>query len=250
MSMPPLPGSYHCDCSRYCKYLRKVSKATFYNHAKYRTQDRYHPSGSSKAHSLSVACVLMDLSRCRLLSDSNIRLNYRSQPDSATWRNRSHSPSAPSRKRIRAELDLPHPSVGSDPSAQAQSDERTLDERHSGFDGSPGPTEQDELTADQPRPEADLGGTGSSDDPGDPPLDESHEPHDRDVDADGTQAGDGHAYAGQDVQPDDFPGGPNDWNPDDFVPHLDAMRRSVEFIQGIRDANLDNDPLPIDVRER
>ena len=125
-----------------------------------------------------------------------------------------------------------------------------LDEGHSGFDGSPGPTEPDELTADQPRPEADLGGTGSSDDPGDPPPDESHDPHDRDVDADSTQARDGHAYAGRDVQPDDFPGGPNDWNPDDVVPHLDALCRSVEFIQGIRDANLDNDPLPIDVRER
>ena len=188
--------------------------------------------------------------RCCLCSDTGTRLTYRSQPDSATQHSRSHSPSAPSRKRIRAELDLPHPSIGSDPSAQAWSDECMLDEGHSGFDGSPGPTEQDELTADQPRPEADLGGTGSSDDPGDPPLDESHKPHNRDVDADGTQAGDGHVYAGRDVQPDDFPGGPNDWNTDDFVPHLDVMRRSAEFIQGIHEVNLDNDPLLIDVRER
>ena len=27
MSMSMLPPSYHCDCSRYCKYLKKVSKA-------------------------------------------------------------------------------------------------------------------------------------------------------------------------------------------------------------------------------
>ena len=224
------------------------------------------------------------LSRCRLHSDATIRRTYRSQPGAATQRGRSHSPSAPSGKRIRAESDHPQPSVGPDPSAQTRSDERTQDEHHSGCNGSPGPTEQDGLTADQPGPEADsqenpqngdgesrahsepnpgsnpnssqpylaseLSSTSSDNNSGDLPLDESHEPYDRDVDADGTQAEGGNAYAGQDVQPDDFPGGPNDWNPDDFVPHLDAMRRSVEFIQGLRDANLDNDSLPNDVRER
>jgi hypothetical protein len=50
-------GSYHCDCSKYCKNLRKVSKATFYNHAKYRNQDCY---GSSNAHR-SLLCVTCEL---------------------------------------------------------------------------------------------------------------------------------------------------------------------------------------------
>jgi hypothetical protein len=38
--------------------------------------------------------------------------------------------------------------------------------------------------------------------------------------------------------------------PDDLVPHLDALRTSVEFIRGISHASLDTDPLPSDVLER
>ena len=52
------------------------------------------------------------------------------------------------------------------------------------------------------------------------------------------------------AQPDDLPGGPNDWNPDDLVPHLDALRNSANFVDRLREASLDNDAIPPDVRER
>jgi hypothetical protein len=64
------------------------------------------------------------------------------------------------------------------------------------------------------------------------------------------QQEDDDAAPGHEAQPDDLPGGPNDWNPDDLVPHLDTLRVSVDFIKGIEGASLDNDPLPGDVQER
>ena len=57
-------------------------------------------------------------------------------------------------------------------------------------------------------------------------------------------------YCGPDVQPDDHPGGPNDWSPDNIVPHLEALRISVDFIKYLRCATLDDDPIPADIRER
>ena len=55
---------------------------------------------------------------------------------------------------------------------------------------------------------------------------------------------------GLEAQPDDLPGGPNDWNPDDLVPHLDALRNSSNFVDRLRMASLDNDAIPPDIRER
>ena len=55
---------------------------------------------------------------------------------------------------------------------------------------------------------------------------------------------------GLEVQPDDLPGGPNDWNPDDLVPHLEALCNSSNFVDCLHMASLDNDAIPPDVRER
>jgi hypothetical protein len=71
-----------------------------------------------------------------------------------------------------------------------------------------------------------------------------HSPEDKDP-----QQGDGSAYTGRDVYPDDLPGGPHNWCPDDLVPHLDALHISMEFIRGLWQASLDNNPISADVRE-
>jgi hypothetical protein len=54
---------------------------------------------------------------------------------------------------------------------------------------------------------------------------------------------------GHEAQPDNLPSGPNNWNPDDLVPHLDALRVLVDFIKGIEGASLNNDPLPGNIWE-
>ena len=72
-----------------------------------------------------------------------------------------------------------------------------------------------------------------------PPLDDND-----------NQQGDGCAYPGPDAQPDDLPGGPNDWNPDNFVPHLAALCTSRDFIRHLWHASLDNDPIPANIREQ
>src|SRR6266702_2271175 len=51
------------------------------------------------------------------------------------------------------------------------------------------------------------------------------------------QQGDGCAYPGPDAQPDNLPGGPNDWNLDNFVPHLVALCTSRDFIKGLSHAS-------------
>jgi hypothetical protein len=160
------------------------------------------------------------------------------------------------------------------------SNEHAQDNPISGRDDSPELNQLDEMTEDRPEPEADSqaapqndnlnGETGGHGEPNlgsdtnslqpnsasdlgrsrTPPDGSGCEPHNQDVGSAGTQAGDESAYTGRDAQPDDLPGGPNDWNPDDIAPHLDAMHTSVEFIKGIRDTSLDNDSLPIDTRER
>jgi hypothetical protein len=78
----------------------------------------------------------------------------------------------------------------------------------------------------------------------------SSEPPGQPLENEDTQQGDESAYTGPDAHPDDHPGGPNDWCPDDLVPHLDALRVSMEFIRGLRRASLDNDLIPADVRDR
>ena len=80
-------------------------------------------------------------------------------------------------------------------------------------------------------------------------LDPYHELDDPDKldDYEGSQLDDD---AGPEAQPDDVPGGLYDWSPDDIVPRLESLRVSVEFIKGLEGANLDNDPIPNDVRER
>lgn len=83
-----------------------------------------------------------------------------------------------------------------------------------------------------------------------PPSDEGDDPHDPDVEPDAEGGLEGRNARRQDMQPDDFPGGPNDWNPDDIIPHMDGLRKSVEFIDKLHSATLDNDPIPFDVRER
>jgi hypothetical protein len=62
--MSTIHGAYQCGCSRYCKYLKNVSKATFYNHTKYRHQDRYRLSNARRL--LFVAHVLT-ASRCTVV---------------------------------------------------------------------------------------------------------------------------------------------------------------------------------------
>jgi hypothetical protein len=86
----------------------------------------------------------------------------------------------------------------------------------------------------------------------DPPPERvySPSPSPHDPDNEGRELDDDDAAPGHEAQPDDLPGGPNDWNPDNLVPHLDALTVSVDFIKGIQRASLDNDPLPDNVRER
>ncbi|SRR6266702_1754389 len=73
--------------------------------------------------------------------------------------------------------------------------------------------------------------------------------HSPPLDDDDNQQGDGSAYPGTDAQPDNLPGGPNNWNPDNIVPHLEALCIATDFIDGLSGASLDNDPIPADVRE-
>jgi hypothetical protein len=76
------------------------------------------------------------------------------------------------------------------------------------------------------------------------PLPSPHDPDDE-----GRELDDDDAAPGREAQPDNLPGGPNDWNPDDLVPHLDVLKVSVDFIKGIQRASLHNDPLPDNVQE-
>lgn len=101
--------------------------------------------------------------------------------------------------------------------------------------------------------------------PSPPPYHDSDDPHDPDVGdqgAGGQDMGDWDedgqdedSYPARnahcpDVQANDLPGGPNDWNPDDIVPHLDALWNSAKFIDGLHAVTLDNSPIPFDVCER
>jgi hypothetical protein len=70
-----------------------------------------------------------------------------------------------------------------------------------------------------------------------------------DPDNKGIELDDDDADPGCKAQPDNLPGGPNDWSLDNLVPHLNALRVLVDFIKGIERASLDNDPLPDDVWE-
>ncbi len=92
---------------------------------------------------------------------------------------------------------------------------------HAGFSGSPSYTQD------------------AHEDPSAGPDDEDTEPLE----------GDGSTSPGRNVHPDDSPGDPHDWNPDDIVPHLDALRVSVDLIKGLSCATLDDDPIPADTRE-
>ena len=97
-----------------------------------------------------------------------------------------------------------------------------------------------------PHPESGDGtvGTGSRDDAQDGTYDYDEDSDLQQEEPENTR------YRGPDVQPDDHPGGPNDWSPDNIVPHLEALRISVDFIKYLRCATLDDDPIPADVRER
>ena len=104
------------------------------------------------------------------------------------------------------------------------------------------------LDSRQPSPPPNPDRSTPGEDPDGPPPDEGDDPLDQDASAeDGLE---GSNATRQDVQPDDLPGGPNDWNPDYIIPHMDALRKSVEFIDNLRAATLENDPIPFDVRER
>lgn len=91
-------------------------------------------------------------------------------------------------------------------------------------------------------------GSTPEEDQAGPPPDEGNDPHDPDADVEGGLVG--RNVCRQDMQPNDFPGGPNDWNPDDIIPHIDVLCKSVEFINNLHAATLDNDPIPFNVRER
>ena len=77
--MSALCSSYQCDCLRQCKYLKNVSKATFYNHAKYRAQDRLR---SSNALCLLFPCILTG-SLCASLCLVGDAPSSHTQPDAA-----------------------------------------------------------------------------------------------------------------------------------------------------------------------
>jgi hypothetical protein len=160
---------------------------------------------------------------------------YRSWPASGTalHSDRLCSPLAPSLKHIRTGSD--HCSVAPDQSTQLEcqnlSDEHAQADHNSGHNGSPKPNQPDEMTEDRPEQEvasqeapqndngeteghskpnlgtdmnspqpnlaSDLGETSSCDNHGVPPPDgSSHESHNQDVGADGTQAGDENMYTG------------------------------------------------------
>ena len=104
------------------------------------------------------------------------------------------------------------------------------------------------LDSHQPSPWPNPNGSTSGEDQVDPPPDEGDNPLDHDANAEDSL--EGRNASRQDVQPDDLPGGPNDWNPDDIIPHMDALCKSVEFIDNLRAATLENDPIPFDVCER
>jgi hypothetical protein len=66
----------------------------------------------------------------------------------------------------------------------------------------------------------------------------------------GSQQEDDDPVPGPDTQPDDLPGGPNDWNPDVLVPHLNALRNSTSFVDQLCLASLDNDAILPEAREQ
>ena len=106
---------YKCDCSKYCGYLRNVSKSTYYAHTKYRDEDY---GRSCKSHNASVVCLSIIssvtiycilVSTMRAVSSSSQPLvdNANSSLQSTQIRysnhqhTRSHSPTALPGKRAR-----------------------------------------------------------------------------------------------------------------------------------------------------
>jgi hypothetical protein len=192
-----------------------------------------------------------------------------------TDRTGSHLHTVSNGTQKRARLDLDH-----DAPQERLSDGPAREDEHKGFmseneDTVPIPRDNDTVDPVPPdddtvpvRPDAgtqDADGTTASDDPAPASTPSPSQQHDLVGNASCTggscqcgscpgdndnQQGNGDAYTRPDVHPDDLPGGPNDWCPDDLVPHLDALRTSVEFIRGISHASLDTDPLPSDVLER
>ena len=79
-------------------------------------------------------------------------------------------------------------------------------------------------------------------------LDPYHELDDRDKlnDFKGSQLDDD---VGPEAQPGDVPGGLYDWSPDDIVPQLESLCVSIEFIKSLKEANLNNNPIPNDVQK-
>src|SRR6266702_4697329 len=250
---------YKCGCSRYCKILRPVSKTTFYAHAKYRELDHRRSSNrlicGSRTHWLSCGSVASMSSTgtggCQTPGPS-ARLGGTGP--------RSHTTANGKRARLDSDDRVPR--------------EQPLDD-HPREDESMYPMQDDNMIPDpsdqEPRESPQMGAldTDGGDkaphhEPGygdtDPLLTMQEGSHDADRDAqhlrspplddDDNQQGDGSAYPGPDAQPDDLPGGPNDWNPDNIVPHLEALHIATNFIDGLSGASLDNDPIPADVRER
>ena len=137
--------------------------------------------------------------------------------------------------------DQPRPEV--DPQASVQGDDGGTQAHHE-------PNSSSNVNCEQQASMSGISSMSSGNNQDIPPLDNCAAPHNPNPDTEDPQPRDEDEYQGQDAQPDDHPGGPNDWNPDEIVPHLDALQNPMEFTKGQHGATLDNDTIPFNVCER
>ncbi|KAH9034855.1 hypothetical protein EDB85DRAFT_963523 [Lactarius pseudohatsudake] len=230
---------YQCDCSRYCKCLRHVSRSTFYAHRKYRNEDCYgslHPIRANAPSSQPLGA-----NAGHALHSGGSSSNHR--------RTGLYSSGAPCGKRAR--LDSGH--------RTSRKPERLAEEQaqggHYAYDTGPtqkrGPNQQADDGTVEPlggEPRADSCTTSHPSQDMTPEGDWGASPPERGH-HDASGQGDENVRHGRDARPDDLPGGPNNWSPDNIVPRLEALRISVDFDKCLGRETSEDDHISADVRD-
>ncbi|KAH9036917.1 hypothetical protein EDB84DRAFT_1155793 [Lactarius hengduanensis] len=251
---------YQCDCSRYCKCLRHVSRATFYAHKKYRNEDCY---GSRKSLTFRW-CSHTDRSPSYCALVLPIRANApSSQPLGANAGHALHSGgSSSNHQRLHQRTGLYSSSAPCGKRARLDSGHRTsreperlaeeqAQEGHYAYDTGPtqkrGPNQQTDDGTVEPlggEPRADSCTTSHPSQHMTPEGDWGASPPERGH-HDASGQGDENVRHGRD----DLPGGPNDRSPDNIVPHLEAPRISVDFDKCLGRETSEDDHISADVHE-
>ncbi|KAH8994042.1 hypothetical protein EDB92DRAFT_1815316 [Lactarius akahatsu] len=227
---------YQCDCSRYCKRLRHVSRATFYAHRKYRNEDCYgsllpiranayssQPLGGNASHALHSGGSSSNHQRTGLYSSDIAPCGKRARLDSG------HRTSREPERLADEQAQEGHYAYDTGPTQKRGPNQQTDDGAVEPLGGEP---RADSCTTSHPSQHMTLEG-----DRGTSPPDRGRH--------DASRQGDENVCHGRD----DLPGGPNDWSTDNIVPRLEAPRISVDFDKCLGRATSEDDHISADVRE-